>query len=415
LQFKIDTASICKYLLFCKGIQFIKSLHMFTPLKLCTISIIARMQNIVINSREVKWECPHEGPIKRIQTALHDSVQPGYVSPQKIKTNTRGRKKKIKKYKTKTTRFNSNVTFIVVHRVKRDIPQIKDRYHSVAVPDGDGQIIPKEYTVKLFNKGNIISVGIIKQDKSDIIWVLGIIFDWIRKNTQWVDAKYINLQSTLENYKFKLRDPTTYISLTNMQRYYISEIYPNIRNIDIKDLYQLAMDNQLDDIDDIIRTDFERKNIFVDKGYLSRLVKKINIPKIEKQVTQLQDWFYNNNDRLVDNKFKDLVRESYYRYVLGATRAKLLRHKANQFNNIRYKPSQANVIIETTFGGINVSVKIFGSGSFNILGCKDYKTVKEVYDSFEKLFIKLKKQIIFHPDMPPMVRYDKFIMTEDDL
>lgn len=395
---------------------------MFTDLELSTISIIAQT-NINLNSNEVLWACPDRGALKGILTPRWESWQRGYKRPVKIKESSRGRKKKERLPITKTDHFGSHVTFVVQRWTLRKRNPLNNRYSTTAVPQNNDPLcafeyIPKEYLVKIFNGGKIICLGILRRDKSDIKWVLSVIKEYLHLKLGTRCDVY-NLRSTLENYKFQLKDPDySNINLIKLQLYYMNEVNSQLINIDFaevyKIIYEIITNNEEFNAEDILRQlkcSGQRKKMFVYRDEFINELNKVNIGAIKNELKLLNIWLYEQNDKVVDNKYLEWFAHDYIYNKLNNTRETLRKSTANIFHNIRYRPNQSDVLIEHMINNRRVSIKIFGSGSFNIKGCRSYQTALKVYNYMNQLFNKIGKDVVYCENYPPIIDLDKFLIT----
>lgn len=398
---------------------------MFTKLKLSTISVIAQT-NFQFNSNKVFWVCPDYGALKAILTPRWESWQRGYKRPVKVKGSARGRKKKKRAPITKTDHFGSHITFVVQRWTARARTYSNNRYKTTCILESDDpfcarEYIPKEYLIKIFNGGKIICLGILRRDKSDIKWALNIVKQFIHIKTG-VPCTITGLRSTLENYKFQLRD-TDYcnINLIKLQLYYMHEVNSRLINIDFDELYKIIYDAITEsttaefnpaDVLRQLKCSGERKKMFVYRDEFIQQIGNINIAAIDRELRVINVWLYNKNDRVVDNRYREWFALDYIRYKLRNVRQILHSSHANAFHNIRYRPNQSDVLVEHMVNSRRVSVKIFGSGSFNIKGCRSYAAAKQVYDYMVKLFNKIGKDVIYCENYPPVIDLDTFLITK---
>lgn len=226
----------------------------FTDLTFLMISVKACIGNYDWDSGKVRWDA--RPPFISIVSDCHTSIVEGIEAP--VKKSNRGRKKLIKPPKKK---FKSNVIFTLRRLRHRIRPPKDDNLSSIATVCSEHQnceVIIKLYTIRLFNKGKIVCVGILEEDKSDFIYCMDEVIKYLAEKkieeyliynfppiiytsmAEILREKYkiIDMTSTLENYQFSLNYN---IDLYKLKDFFIAGSQTLV-NIDYAKLYKYLVE-----------------------------------------------------------------------------------------------------------------------------------------------------------------------------
>lgn len=366
-------------------------------------------------------------PIICIKTEKFEDFAEDYILPSN-KSN-RGRRKKVKK---NVKKFRSNMTFIIrlySHRVpKKDVLS----QTATACREHDNcEICAKSYTLRIFNGGKLVCVGIKNIDKSDFYECVDILVSYIAKckvltylplkmpdimykklYAYYLDYyKIVNVESTLENYQFPVYKS---INLYKLKDILIHKSSGCIINIDYEKLYKYMTDCIVEKsyaikVDWLIETLILKKSVrknFVDRKKFTEALNAIDLKKIESDFDIYWADFCERNRIQIKKEFIEFIKYSTLKlYIIQYFKPEQRTCdylEDDIFESILFKEAKNTLIVKKNINGRSITYRLFVTGIINIQGSNNYPTAKMAQ---LKIIDVLGNGVLYDAREPPMVSW----------
>ena len=390
---------------------------------------VASVKALIMNFDDFKDYRFHvRPPIIGIKTDRYEE----YSDDFKLESNksNRGRKKKIKVEKKK---FKFNVSFIIRLTLHRPPKRDALGYTStVCLEHPNCEICYKPYTMRVFNGGKVICVGIINQDKSDFHECARILAHYLADcraslGTDAVDpGRYaiVNLKSTLENYQFNVG---RHINLYKLQSILINNSSAQIINVDFASLYKFLAQSITKQeynfnadwlLDSLILRDRVRVN-FVNRDAFVRELYKINLHCIEAKFSVYWEQFQSRNRGQLHTNYIEFVKynllKSFIIHELQPMSDQCDYFDHSLFESIIFKESKNTLMVKKRirFGGQedDINYRIFITGIINIQGGKSVITTELAR---QKILEMLTDDVLYDINVPPMITRHQILGHDRD-
>lgn len=383
-----------------------KESGIFTKIESITKSIEARFKNYSVNVNEIDWKCPENSVIKEIRYAAKCYRSADFVLPEK--TAKRGRKPLIKKESDPI----SDISFIVrksSHRTRRVDSYSKTSI--VCIEHIDCEIVFKNYTVLIFGKGRIVCVGIVEENCEDFIWCTSEVQKYLISNgLNADDLEIVDINKTLENFKFELLDKERRIDLYKLNNLFVSKMKNGeILNVDLNEVYQYIIDKMDNEdfnfnpgsIADTFNKTFEIKYYLITRLDFIDFLKKLEIEQWYYTISKYYEGFFERNSNRLTAEINDRIKDMLIRgFVINKTLALISECTVSGHNvveSINIIDEKNTAVMVKRVKGKCVTVKLFTTGKIDILGSKTIDQVHGIYKDLEILFTE-NPDLIYHLD-----------------
>lgn len=224
-----------------------KNKSLFSPISNSTCSVEGKFSNVSFNEEYIIEYLECEDNIVGIDCNFGHKQLEGYRKPEFRKKTRRGRKKKakvrkVRKYQGDGTCFNSQINFTILGKHVREKPEKPDVFSENAKPaktasGQPGELITKEYKIKVFRNGKFTVPGVLCEDLSDLKSPISDLQQYLEKQF-WKNIEIIEMGTTMRNYKFKLLKDR--IDLYKLHELCCSR-FANLLNINFDDLYEFIL------------------------------------------------------------------------------------------------------------------------------------------------------------------------------
>ncbi len=271
----------------------------------------------------------------------------------------------------------------------------------------------KDYNIRLFNKGKVVCVGVLNEDKSDFFSCIEEIINFLKKKSPGSIYVIKNIKSTVENYQFSLNQN---IDLYKLKDFFIFKSQELI-NIDYNKLYKFFAETCLvekyDYSNETLITLLNQKNTVckhvVSKQLLLKILNNFNL-----KVINLNFMIY-WKESIIRRKYEPGINIKYaflkqfiiynfkpYRKQLNLLGCALVK-------SVIFKEPKNTLMVKKNIDDCNVNIRIFGTGNINIQGSKSRVTAEKAYNELCTIIKENKSKILYLPDNPPMINFDEII------
>lgn len=370
-------------------------------------------------------------PIIRIKTDNCDVYSSDYHLP--IKKSTRGRHKKPKVERKK---FKFNLIFIIrlyIHRPpKRDV--LSQTSQQCTIHD-NCEVCAKSYTIRIFNGGKLVCVGIKKHNKQDFYECAEIVRRYLAryKTIQYYQLdlhpvllqsifnyfyrcyEIINVKSTLENYQFVI--PKN-INLYKLKDKLINQSKDRIINVDYNILYKYLTDciqqkSYEINVEWLLKTltldKTVRKN-FVDRERFRIMLSQIDLKHIELKYTCYWNDFYQRNKYQISYNYIDHINYTVMKLYI-TEKIKKMSCQCDILDNdtvesVLFKEAKNTLIVKKKIYDRSITYRIFISGVINIQGSNSYEIA---LDARNKILEIITPELLYDPREPPMLSWQNIL------
>lgn len=387
-------------------------------------SVSARFVNFRHESTKSFWVV--EPPFARIKTDALDSVSASVV-PDKPKSK-RGRKKKDKKPKKA---FPSNMSFFIYKDIHLPNPNAKTTPCKQHV---ECFVMQKKYNIRIFNGGQIICVGVLREDKSDFLECMEHVCRYLvrhdvamllplnlpeafyQKYAAACREKYklVYLDTTLENYQFNIG---TCIDLLKLRDYFIDS-ENRIINIDETRMLNFITEQVFHGIFEVnavtLISLFSVKNgikkHFIIKEAFLKVLDNWSLSELKQQFDTHYTEFYKTYshktvywDKFKYNLLRNYVIVSYRKYY-----DELYIMDFSLVEGVRYKEEKSTLIVTKKKDDCKITVRIFGTGVINIQGANNRVTAEKIWTEYKKIFSLI--AVTYNRNQPPMLKLESILI-----
>ena len=375
-----------------------------SELKFLMTSLTAKMPNFDFDSRNIIFDC--QPPFLSI-TSEKNTSSLGEI-PKKVKSN-RGRKKKIQ---TVSKKFKSNISFVIKINNKDD----------------------KIYNIRIFNKGKIICVGVLDEDKKDFLYCIEEVKKYLAtyKVNQYKKYKFPELvyealneeflkkyeiteiSSTLENYQFSIG---CYINLYKLKEFFISS-GEQLINVDFSKLYEYyanccIYNTYLYNSEDLVKNLEQKgciKKEFVMRDKLIEAIKNFDLRVINLNFIEIWNKIISGKKMEFTINMKYFYLKQYIIYRFSEIKKKIIILDYQLVESVIFKENINTLMISKKKDNRSINLRIFGPGTINIQGSNSRELANNIYIDLCRIFEENKDRFCYNPEIPPMINFmDKFI------
>jgi hypothetical protein len=370
---------------------------LFSPLRSSTLTAKGQLTNVLFNEKDYEsFECTQK--ILSVDSNYTHNKYEFWDESIKKKSN-RGRKKKIKKVKTRKIQgtgdcMNSQIQFGVTGQHVRKIPDFPDKHSKpviecvdveddigaeededidvdntrvlngmtekrmytieeiaenifppVVVPEAH-ELVIKRYIFLVFRNGRFTLPGILTEDLSDAIEPIKSLCEFLSREF-WGEENKVQLEyikPTMRNYKFQLINRR--IDLLKLQKF-CSDHFHTLLNIHFRHVRQYLVE-EISDTKIIDYTKLKKylinapapKNLYVNYEKLKKSLNTFDIMAHYNKLGDLADLVYDHFSVDLDDELIQFIWSSYIGSFLHALETKLKKDKDNMLSHIKYDPEK---------------------------------------------------------------------------
>ncbi len=386
------------------------------PLQFLMMSVNACFNDFTVPLDIKNWTC--DAPFIRIKSGSTELISTTYKPPEK--KSKRGRKKKIR---IKKSDFKSNISFILN----------QDKNNKV-----------KNYNIRIFNGGNIVCVGILKENLEDFYFCLNEVKKYIitqklneykhfnlpkeffESMAEILDKNYSvhSVESTLVNYQFSVN---YYINIFKLKSFF-TDSSTNIINIDFDKFYNfitrkimsaqndynLNPDILLSSLSSSVNDNIQIKKTFVKKDRFINILKTLDLQDIKLSFTQYWTKFLKRQEHRLPKSLLENIKYSllkqFFINCFEPFKKSLQLDEYSLVENIRFKEAKNTLLIEKKKNTCSITIRVFGTGIINLQGANNRIAVEEVYKDIIQILTELSDKVLYNPNMPPICDYERFLI-----
>jgi len=448
---------------------------LFSPLCSSTLTAKGQLTNIDINEQDYdNFDCTN-----KVITADSNYVNSKYKHFDESikKKSNRGRKKKVKKVKTRKIQgsgrcMNSQIQFGVVGQHVRKIPDYPDKHSKapaepesleaqkailedkiaileaqlngeevvemftidqlaeqifdpVVVPEGY-ELVIKKYIFLVFRNGRFTLPGVLTEDMSDSKTPIKSLCEFLSIEL-WGEPNKVELSyitPTMRNYKFQLLNRR--IDLLRLQKF-CSDHFHTLLNIHFRHVRQYLVEEINTDTKTIDYVKLKQylidapapKNLYVKYEKLKKLLSSFDIVTHYSKLGELADLVYDHFSVDLDEELLQHIWSSYIGSFLQVLENKLRKDKDNMMSHIKFDPEKYPgfiIKIKTPLPddkAKRTTIKLFKSGKIDIDGANNRREAEFIYLWLNSLFVD-NHHLTYNPDNPSDDEDDEYSFSADD-